>query len=166
MNRTPKHHSGSLKTMCVLLLAVCGCIHNAATACEFDTQCKGDRVCKAAKCVAPRPSTPTPTASIDPSLNVMEDLLRYPISGEAMAATALGFSTQVGHFRKIACGPAEAGAGRVCDFAWRNVMGGSIVGAERYGRALFVRAASGKWNLVQYDIPDPIGDYLNRDDDY
>ena len=37
---------------------------NGKHGCEFDTQCKGDRICIAGSCQAPTPSAPTPSSAV------------------------------------------------------------------------------------------------------
>lgn len=43
----------------VMFLAIALPLHTYAVGCEYDTQCKGDRICENGKCVSPESSTPT-----------------------------------------------------------------------------------------------------------
>lgn len=42
----------------LICLAISLPLHVYATGCEYDTQCKGDRICENGKCVSPQASAP------------------------------------------------------------------------------------------------------------
>lgn len=47
----------------VICLAASFPLYSYADGCEYDTQCKGDRICENRKCVSPQPANQSPTSA-------------------------------------------------------------------------------------------------------